>query len=258
MLFRDWDDIIVGKRIRITPLQETDKEDYERLLFGSIYDEYQKYSCRSMSSGFVDILEHTAKDETHAIRFLTGDKVIGWIALQHNDEGQPDIGISLTSEEQNKGYGPEAVMLFANNLYHKYALKQISVRIEGNNKQSQNAFAKVGAILDKEKIDRRYSLLSNKHESTNNITEPQYMIRYYHIPLPIKCISENRLIAQNYKEIARDQAVYEEEKECRRKKAKLDELENITKIVKSCSNVEELREKLQELIAALSKNTSAR
>lgn len=255
MLFKDWDDIIVGKRIRITPLQETDKENYERLLFGSLYDEYQKSSCHAMSSGFMNILEHTAEDETHAIRFLTDDKFIGWIALQHNNEGQPDIGISLIPEVQNKGYGPEAVMLFANNLYQKYALKQISVRIEGNNKQSQNAFAKVGAAFDKEVIDHQYSLLSSKNISDDDGTEPQYFIRCYHIPLPIKCISDTCSISPNYEEIARDQAAYEEEKKRRREKAKFDELENITKMLESCSTVEELKEKLQERIATLSKKT---
>ena len=62
-------------------------------------------------TGMEKILSHKG-DETHAIRLTDQEDFIGWITLQKNIDGQPDVGISLIADQQNKGYGPEAVMLF--------------------------------------------------------------------------------------------------------------------------------------------------
>ena len=55
----------------------------------------------------------------------------------------------MIPEEQNKGYGPETVMLFANRLFEDYGLGQVYARISEKNLQSQRAIAKLHAVFDK-------------------------------------------------------------------------------------------------------------
>ena len=56
---------------------------------------------------------------------------------------------------QNRGIGPEAVILFANRLNSDYGLDRVYVRISALNLQCQKAFLKVGAVLDKAEPDYR-------------------------------------------------------------------------------------------------------
>lgn len=72
-------------------------------------------------------------DETHAIRLIHDERFIGWITFFENNDGEPELGMSLIEECRNKGYGPEAAMLFVNYLHHAYGLRQVSVRIEDKN-----------------------------------------------------------------------------------------------------------------------------
>ena len=186
MLYQDWDILLTGKTIRITPLEKRDDEVYGRLMFGEHYDRFVEVLKNGSVTGIEKTLEHRASDETHAIRQTGDDQFIGWITLQRDNDGRPDIGISLTPEYQNKGIGPEAVCLFANRLYSEYGLQTIYVRISEENIQSQKAFAKLGAVLDKEEPNYIFTSLARElpedHPDRQNIPN----LRFYHIPLPIK------------------------------------------------------------------------
>ena len=190
MLFKDWDIVLTGQHIRITPITERDEVPYSRLFHGGFYDRFEKAFGKPPESPLKTILDHTAKDETHAIRPVGSESFIGWITLQRNDEEQPDVGISLIPEYRDKGYGPEAVMLFVNHLYVEYGLKEISVRILETNQQSRRAFAKVGAVFYKAHSDMRFEKLKRScRGQADDMKVP--VIRCYHIPLPVKEIRQS-------------------------------------------------------------------
>ena len=190
MIYQDWDLELEGPNIRITPMYEEDGEAYGRLLFGNAYNSFaQQLGEDRLPTGLKDILAHTSPDETHAIRLKEDDRLIGWITLQKNKNNDPDIGISLSEEQQNKGYGPEAVMLLCNRLHEEYGLKQIYVRISKKNMQSRNAFAKVGAVPDEEILNEQFARLLEENPK-HQISEGFIPITCcYHIPLPIREIT---------------------------------------------------------------------
>ncbi len=190
MLYKDWEIVLTGEHIRITPLTERDEEPYSRLLLGDMYDRLKRTMGDVMPSNLTGVLNRTSGDEMHAIRLLNDERFIGWITLQKNDEDQPEVGISLIEEQQNKGYGPEAVMLFANRLHDVYGLRTIFVLILKENVQSQRAFAKVGAVFDRALPDKHFAALKKAYNDTPGSSCPPEgmdvpMVYHYHIPLPI-------------------------------------------------------------------------
>ena len=183
--------MLKGEHIRITPMTEQDEAAYSQLLLGELHDRFEKTLGLKPPARLTSTLNHTSGDETHAIRLLDDEHFIGWITLQKNEENKPDIGISLIVEQQNKGFGPEAVMLFANRLHDVYGLKEVFVRISDKNVQSQRAFAKVGAVFDRALPDGRFTALTKVYEDTSDSFQlPEGvalpMLYHYHIPLPIE------------------------------------------------------------------------
>ena len=227
MIYQDWDLELTGQHISITPLTEKDDEAYGRVLMGDLYDSFLELGQKP-STGLKTILDRTAKDETHAIRPLGSDLFWGWISLQKNSEGAPDVGISLVADQQNKGYGPEAVQLFGNYLHGKYGLEQLSVRTSAKNIQCQNAFSKVGAVFDKEVVDQRYASLMESHPDLASYGE-MIKTRYYHVPLPILEIQPESGIRMDEEARKKAQAAYIEEERQLMKKYQLAELEDIRK-----------------------------
>jgi len=80
-------------------------------------DRFFRLIGKCPDTGIDDILSHKEKMETHALRLIDSDTFIGWITLQRDHEQRPDIGILITADYQNEGYGPEAVTLFVNRLW---------------------------------------------------------------------------------------------------------------------------------------------
>jgi len=180
MLYKDWDVILTGERIRITPMRMEDEPAYGRLLLGDLYDKTVGM-LGTATTGIEEILNHTESAETHAIRLINDDSFIGWITLQKDPEGKPDIGISLVQEHQNQGIGPEAIALFVNRLNSTYRMDRVYVRITEHNIQSQKAFAKLGAVLDKREPDYRMKKIADKLPGE----QPIHELFSYHIDLPI-------------------------------------------------------------------------
>ena len=176
MLYRDFDIVLMGSRIRIVPMNSSDAEPYARLILGDIYDRLDDVPETALPS----VLAHEAPDETHAIRPMDNDTFIGWITLQR-DEDRPDIGIHLIPEQQNQGIGPEAILLFANYLRDTYGLKKVFFRTHETNKQCQRALDNTGAILYKTIPDpKEVALLACMPEKMR--TKPMNVL-YYHLDL---------------------------------------------------------------------------
>ena len=72
MFYEDWDILLTGTRVRITPIEKRDKEAYGRLMFGKLYDHFVEVLNDGAITEIEKTLEHRADDETHAVR-LIGD-----------------------------------------------------------------------------------------------------------------------------------------------------------------------------------------
>lgn len=185
MLYRDFDITLTGSRIRITPMTAADAEPYARLMFGKYYGAFNAYIDPATVSGLKSILDHSSKEEVHAIRPLESDTFIGWITLQHDGE-KPDIGISLIQEAQNKGLEPEAIRLLANWIYNAYGLKQIYIRTHDANIQAQKAFRKLGVVLDKTDDDPDLSRMMKEIVAHGGKERDIPSVLHYHLDLPIE------------------------------------------------------------------------
>ncbi len=185
MLYKDWDIELTGRRIRITPMRITDEVPYSHLLLGDLYDIMIETQGK-VTTGIEDILNHTEDAETHAIRTADNDSFIGWICLQKDGEGRPDIGISLIEDYRNQGIGPEAISLYSYYLYSVYKIDRVYARISELNTQSIRAFTKLGAILDKKETDYRMKKIVD--ELPEEMRDNKYIhdILYFHIDLPIR------------------------------------------------------------------------
>ena len=159
--------------------------------FESLFEDYPGFESNSC---FDNYLYCRADDEMHAIRLLNNPALIGWITLQKDYEGRPDLGIKLFPEFQNQGYGPEAVALFANHLHYQHGLPLIYVRIYESNAQSQRAFSKLGAVLDYIAPDPVMAELYASIHPDNPVQANAPLLRFYHLNLPL--ISETSSSAQ--------------------------------------------------------------
>lgn len=182
MLYQDFDIILNGARIRITPFLPTDAEPYARLMFGEMYDRFTCLLGKPPDTGLEKVLAHESEDEAHAIRPTDNDDFIGWITLQPDEKGRPDIGIHLHPNYQNQGIGHEAIALLSNRLHEVYGLKQVFIRTTEGNLQAQRAFEKMGAILDGTKPDYRLQRIVEKLPPSERTQA--HDILYYHFDLP--------------------------------------------------------------------------
>ena len=148
MLYNDYDITLIGSHIRITPMTPDDAEPYARLIFGGSYDFYITKFGKPPETDLLRVLEHKANQELHAIRPIDSDRFLGWICLQH-DEDRPDIGIHLIPEAQNKGYGPEAIMLYAAYVHSFYSLSRLYIHTTEKNKHCQRMIDKIGGVFDR-------------------------------------------------------------------------------------------------------------
>ncbi len=181
MLYKDFDIIIHGPRITIGPLEEADNEAYSKALYGDLYDTYRKnFPNIKIEPKIRKTLDHTADDETHAVRI--GTRFIGWITLQHGPEDRPDVGITLIASERGKGYGPEAIRIFGNRLHEAYGLKRIYARVDVENTRSRRCFEKLGAVLDGEGQDP--GLVKLRTELWPDGSRPAPQMCFYHLELP--------------------------------------------------------------------------
>ena len=189
MLYQEWDILLSSPIIRITPFDAADDEAFGRIICGEMYERFLELARKNHFSltGIEAILNHTESDEHHALRLPDNDAFIGWIGLLRDEEGRPDIEISIAPAFQNRGIGPEAVKLFANHLHEMYGLERIYAHIPVLNQQCQRAFAKVGAVLDKTVPDFLFKALADKLPAGDPEKANIPDVYCYHIDLPIGC-----------------------------------------------------------------------
>ncbi len=185
MLFDHWDLVLTGERIRLTPFTEADQEPYGILALGE--ETYRDFVESAAALGKpTAVLKKRDGDEVHIIRSLDSDAFQGWVVLQKDEEGKPDIGIHLVPEIRYQGYGPEAVRLYLNWLYKTEGTGRVYARISADNVPSQRAFAKLGAVLIRTgPYEEHLSLLKELHGEDAEDLHP-VMFRYYYIDLPVE------------------------------------------------------------------------
>jgi len=164
--------LITTPRLTITELRPDDEIPHTRLMLG---DEFYESFLRE--TGKAPDLPRT--EEMYAIRLQ--NSYIGWVVLQRDEQGRPDVGIKVMNTYHGRGYGPEALKAFCNWIHEKRGIERAFARIEEGNVQSQKAFAKIGAVLDDRKPDYRFVKMAQKLPGETNIPE----LLYYRIDLPI-------------------------------------------------------------------------
>ena len=92
--------LITTPRLTITELRPDDEIPHTRLMLG---DKFYEHFLRE--TGKAPDLPHT--EEMYAIRI--NDAYIGWVVLQKDEQGRPDVGIKIMSTYHGRGYGPEAL-----------------------------------------------------------------------------------------------------------------------------------------------------
>ena len=184
MLLDHWDLELTGDRIRLTPFTEADQEPYGILALGE--ETYRDFVESAAALGKpTAVLKKRDGDEVHIIRPLDRDAFLGWVVLQKDEEGKPDIGIHLVPEIRYQGYGPEAVRLYLNWLYKTEGTGRVYARISADNVPSQRAFEKLGAVLIRiGSYGEHLRLLKELHGEDAEDLHP-VMFRYYFIDLPV-------------------------------------------------------------------------
>lgn len=179
MLYEDWDVLLEGDSIRLTPFSQ---EDSDR--FFLLQQETKASDLNETEMLFKSILNYTEKNETHAIRLKDGPEMIGWINLQRGTEEEPGVGIKLFREYRNHGYGSEAVKLLLNEVHRKYRITRARVCINRSNHQSQRCFAKLGAVCT-EGVPTDEELSDYKETWPGRRNWDEYGFEIYSIELPI-------------------------------------------------------------------------
>ena len=152
-------------------------------MFGAMYDRFAEVLGHAPDSGIDKVIAHESSDEIHALRLPHDSTFIGWIALQRDEEGRPDIGIHIIPEYQGQGLGPEAIRLLANHLHDEYGLDRVFARVHESNQQSQRAMEKTGAVLDKEVPNPIIVAMQEKLPEEQR-SDPG-KLRYYNLDLPV-------------------------------------------------------------------------
>ena len=187
MLFKDWDIVLEGENIRLTSFVPEDRDAYFSLLVRK-----PSYSPELAAEMIRPILEHEDEDEYHAIRLKTGKEMIGWIALQREKRGEPEIGIYLLEPYRNRGYGTEAIRLLVNRVYREYGVDCVYAYVMRKNLQSRRVFEKLGAVCfendpDDEELKRLEEIgrkLPDDRKKLEEIVENRTMY-HFRINLPV-------------------------------------------------------------------------
>lgn len=140
------------QRIVLRQIEDTDRDfvfqlSKESMMFSALpqdekYQEMYKQTCWE---------EVTRPSIFNALIFIkgTGD-FVGKICMQFIDDSLPELGIDLLKKYQNCGYGPEAIIAFANWYGQTHGLSRIKVRISKENDHSKHVFEKIGAIYSED------------------------------------------------------------------------------------------------------------
>ena len=141
-------EIFSSERIRFTEVSELLIPDYLRMV-----NDYENVNIY-LGSGQESYTEEDEvrwvreKLETNAPVFSmmekeTGD-FIGNIELMDVADGQGELGIALTAEKQNRGYGTEAIRALTAYAAQRMGLRRIVLRADPRNLRALHVYAKCG------------------------------------------------------------------------------------------------------------------
>lgn len=144
---------IETQRLRIAPI-EKQYEDYYVYLECSLPYMKPLIQYIPMETTKRIILEglESSTLEVYSIVSCRDVHFIGYLCTKQIDEGT-ELGINLMPDDRGKGYGPEAVVAFANSLHDEKRLSSLIVRIECDNQHSIHMFEKLGATFQKNMIE---------------------------------------------------------------------------------------------------------
>lgn len=124
---------------------------------------------------------------TGTIFLRDGGRFCGRINMQKIDQEVPEVGIDILAAYQNQGYGPEAIVGFANWFGENRHVSKIKVLIAAGNTHSSHVFKKLGA----EYVQDNLSFFKAVKELAESFPEKQESImrdlkvREYILKLPV-------------------------------------------------------------------------
>ena len=134
------------ERLRIRRFHESDLEDFELLIRDKMSSKYAPYDIPWPVDNFGDILVCLINDDAwHAVELIEKSKVIGFVvASRTEDETIRDLGFTIHSAYQNKGYAYEASCAFMDYFIKECGIKKFTSGTADCNKPSVALLNKLG------------------------------------------------------------------------------------------------------------------
>lgn len=144
--------VIETQRIIIREIEDTDRD-----LVYQLSKESVMLSALPQDEKYQEMYKQTCWEEVNRPSIFNAlifhketGSFVGKICMQFIDDPLPELGIDLLQKYQNCGYGPEAIVPFANWYGQQHGLSQIKVRISKENNHSRHVFEKLGAIYNED------------------------------------------------------------------------------------------------------------
>lgn len=141
------DKIVETERLVIRKIQEDDRN-----LICKLYSDSKLFSVweniKLISETYRNTLwkEITEENIFNGMIFLKdSNDFVGRVCMQFTDSQIPEIGIDISKDYRNRGFGPEAIVAFTNWYANEHKISKIKVRISIENSHSAYVFKKLGA-----------------------------------------------------------------------------------------------------------------
>ena len=134
------------ERLCIRRFQETDLDDLALLIRDKMASEYAPYDTQWPIDNSKDILAYFISDDAwYAVELIEKNKVIGFVVASHTeDETTRDLGFTIHSSYQNRGYAYEACCALINICANKYGIKKFTAGTADCNGPSVALLNKLG------------------------------------------------------------------------------------------------------------------
>mgnify|MGYP001173668845 CR=1 FL=1 len=152
--------MLIGEKILLRSLEDSDldllhkiENDQENWKFGS---ERKKYSKQHL----INYIKNSKIDIsiTKQYRFVIdlNDKAIGFIDLFDYNIESAGIGLIISSDYRNQGFGKDALTLLVEYAFVNLKIKQLNATINKENIASVKLFNSCNFTLQREKFDLQY------------------------------------------------------------------------------------------------------
>ncbi|MDD5911735.1 MAG: GNAT family N-acetyltransferase [Bacteroidales bacterium] len=139
--------VALSKRLYIREIEEGDRE-----LVYNLSQESSVMKGTQQDTEYVALYKQFNWEEANNPSTYNGmiflkdsQEFVGKICMQHTDAPEPELGIDIMRSMQNRGYGPEAIVVFCRYYFELRKIDQVKVRISKDNKHSIHIFEKLGA-----------------------------------------------------------------------------------------------------------------